>query len=107
MVAYVHHESSYSEEAGEVQVTWPNDPLCGRKSCFAELTLLLPVQQLAALERAAARAGLTMGQLFLLIGDYLAGRDIRPPEARSLPNATAQRRKAGFPGDSAARERPG
>jgi hypothetical protein len=51
---------------------------------MAELSLLLPGRQAAALERLANSRGLTLGRLIrLLIGDCLARQEI--PEIRTTP----------------------
>jgi hypothetical protein len=76
----------------DARVTDPDDRPRGVGRAVAELTLLLPHQQLEALESAAARHEMTVGQLLRrLIRDGLAGMDDAPgPEApRSrTPNPT-------------------
>lgn len=67
------------ERMHDAHGNWPDDLPSEQEEEFAELVLLLPNGQLEALERAASRRGLTMGQLLRrLIRDGLAGLDDAP-----------------------------
>ena len=73
---------------------------------IAELSLLLPGRQAAALERLAHVRSLTLGQLIrLLIRDYLVGlsdpgrvKKPQPPGANAEPPLPEARSASGLPG---------
>jgi hypothetical protein len=81
----------------DARVTDPDDGPRGVGRAVAELTLLLPYQQLEALESAAARHEMTVGQMLRrLIRDGLAGMDDGPgPEGPALPDAESDGSNAG------------
>jgi hypothetical protein len=65
---------------GQANVTGRREGVARPEAEVAEVALLLPPGQAAALERAAHRRGLTVGQLIrCLIRDYLAGEARSPP----------------------------
>ena len=65
---------------------WPDELPSGQEEEFAEFVLLLPNWQLEALERAASRRGLTMGQLLRrLIRDCLVALDDAPAGIAKVP----------------------
>jgi len=64
----------------EAQDTGPVDRRSGWGEAFAEVTLVMPNQQLEALELAASTRGVTTGHLLRrLIRDCLGRRDSTPP----------------------------
>jgi hypothetical protein len=78
--------------------TDPDDRRRGLERAVVELTLLLPNQQLQALESAATRQEMTVGQLLRrLIRDGLAALDDGlAPEEPGSPGAEADGSNAGF-----------
>jgi hypothetical protein len=86
----------------DARVTDPDDGPRGVGSAVAELTLLLPYQQLEALESAAARHEMTVGQLLRrLVRDGLAGMGDAPAQEGPAPPSScvlqADRPRPGHP----------
>ncbi len=97
--ARAQHDGSPPEERmHDAQAAGPADGPRRVGSAVVELMLLLPYQQLDALESAAIRQEMTVGQLLRrLIRDGLAGMDdAQTPEDPTLPDAEADASNAGF-----------